>query len=230
MARYKEQGKVKTEWSPNFAYAIGLITSDGWLSSDRRHIGLVSKDVEVIKNIQSALSLTNRITRAGRGGEIVKKYFKIVFGDKAFYRFLNKIGLTAAKSKTIRAVETPNKFFSDFLRGLFDGDGSFYSFWDKRWPNSFCFKLSFASASSDFIGWLKNKLAELYDVKGYFHKGVGVTNLEYTKGDSKKLFSAMYYSDDVLLLRRKYLKMKTAIRKDRKLGLEYLQKQRAGLA
>lgn len=231
MAKYKLQRKIKIEWSSNFAYAIGLIASDGWLHSNGRHIGLGSKEIELVENLKQAFSLTNRITQSEFHKKINKQFFVIIFGDKIFYKFLNKIGITKAKSKTIQSVNIPKKYFADFIRGLFDGDGTFYSYWDKRWPRSFGFKLSFASASLNFIYWLKEKLTTLYKVKGYIHKGDGVFNLEYVKGDSKRLFYAMYSKQDILYLKRKYDKFKTAINQDEVVGLSYLQKhQNAGLA
>jgi len=210
----KPLNKIKISWSPKFAYAIGLITSDGCLSSDRSHIIFKSIDKELVENIKIALLLKNKIGRSARGGEKIKKYFNIQFGDKVFYQFLNKIGLKSAKSKTIKKVKIPDKFFVDFLRGLFDGDGTFYSFWDKRWPNSFVFQISFASASLDFLKWLKFKLTTLYKVKGFICKGKGVFNLRYVKGDSKKLFSQMYYNKDSLILLRKYVKIKNVLLED----------------
>ena len=36
------------QWNHDFAYAIGLITTDGNLSPDGRHINLTSKDEEII--------------------------------------------------------------------------------------------------------------------------------------------------------------------------------------
>lgn len=220
------QRKVQIKWSPNFAYAIGLIASDGNLNSDGRHIAFVSKDIELAKKFKTALKINNKITRVGRGGETVKEYYGVSFGDKIFYKFLNTIGLTKRKSKTIEFVNIPEKFFRDFLRGLFDGDGTFYTFWDTRWPNSFGFKLSFASASKNFIEWLRTELSRLYGVTGCFHKGAGVINLEYTKGDTKKLFNTMYHKTKLLFLNRKYRRIKTAFQKDERFGLVILQKPR----
>jgi len=220
------QRKINISWSENFAYAIGLITSDGCLSKDRRHFWLSSKDLELIENFKKSLSLKNKIGKYARGGEKEKRYFYINFGDVYFYKFLNKIGLMSAKSKIIQAVKVPRKYFPDFLRGLFDGDGTFYTFWDKRWARSFSFKLSIASASLNFINWLKEKLTKYYGVKGYIHKGDGVYNLEYVKGDSKKLFQVMYYSKNILCFSKKYHKMRTALKLDENLGLSFLQKQR----
>ncbi len=213
------QRKVKIEWSSNFAYAIGLIASDGCANKDGKKIWLSSKDLELVEKFRKALSLNNKIGKYARGGEIEKRYFYLSFGDVAFHRFLGDIGITPAKSRTIKLVSVPKEYFADFLRGLFDGDGTFYSFWDIRWKSSFVFKLSFASASINFISWLKEKLTEFYGVKGYIHKGVGVLNLEYVKGDSARLFAAMYYKKELLFLNRKYLKMKDAFEKDEALKL-----------
>jgi hypothetical protein len=214
------------EWSSNFAYAIGLIASDGWLSKESGRIGFGSKEIEMMNNFKAALSLENKIGRHARGGEKEKKYFYINFRNKVFYDFLITIGITPAKSRTIKSVIVADEFFSDFLRGLFDGDGTFYSFWDTRWPNSFVYKIAFASASLEFILWLKENLTRLYYTHGYVHKGAGVYNLEYCKGDSRKLFNTMYQCSNALFLRRKYDKIKSAINKDfvlhhqRRIGLE----------
>ena len=69
-------------------------------------------------------------------------------------------------------------------------------------------------------------LSGLYETTGYIHKGAGVLNLEYVKGDSKKLFLAMYHNKRSLYLKRKHNKMKNAIKKDELVGSSYLQKPR----
>jgi len=215
---FQRQRKVNIRWSRNFAYAIGLLATDGNLSKDKRHISLKSAEEEMIENFKNALQLNNKITKSARGGEKTKKYLNVYFGDIVFYAFLNKIGITSAKSKTIKNVRIPDKFFADFLRGVFDGDGTFYTFWDKRWPNSFGFQIAFASASFNFMKWLKNKLAQNYKVKGFICRGKRVFNLRYVKGDSEKIFNIMYYKKDAsLFLKRKYLKIKIALDKNKKL-------------
>ncbi len=214
MSAIQRLHKVKIEWSSPFAYAIGLIASDGNLSHDGRHIGIISAELEAVENFKKALGVNNRVGRSARGGESIKKYFYTQVGDIVFYEFLNSIGLTRAKSKTIKAVAVPDEFFADFVRGLFDGDGTFYSFWDKRWPNSFGFQMAFASASPVFINWFKENLTRLYGVKGCFHNGDGVLNLRYMKGDSVKLFNVMYYKKDLIFLERKYRNILNIIERD----------------
>jgi len=84
-------------------------------------------------------------------------YF-VQFTNVKFYKFLLGIGLMPAKSKILKQMRIPNKYFFDFLRGHFDGDGTFYSYWDKRWKSSFMFYLSFASASLAHLVWCASKL------------------------------------------------------------------------
>lgn len=215
---FKLQNKVKIRWSSNFAYAIGLLASDGCISPDGRHIVLRSIDRELIQNLITALNLKNKI-----GFYIYKsggrKCYHVQFGDKIFYNFLNSIGLTQNKSKTIKSVDIPEKFFADFLRGMFDGDGTFYHSWDKRWPKSLVFQTSFASASRDYIKWFQNKLTNLYGVKGFICQGSGVFNLRYVKGDSRKLFYVMYYKNNPLFLRRKYDKFRRVLELDNQLKI-----------
>ena len=217
MSEIQRKRKVKIEWSPAFAYGIGLLASDGFLNKDGRHIGMKTAERELIDNFKAAFGVQNKIGRSSRGGEVEKRYYHMSFGDVVFYQFLNSIGITNAKSKTIQKVQVPDKFFADFLRGIFDGDGTFYSFWDIRWPSSFVFQLAFASASIDFIGWLQNQSMRLFSVRGFVKKGDGVYNLTYFKNDTRKLFQAMYYKKDLLFLSRKFRKIQEALDADQEL-------------
>ena len=63
----KPLGKINTTWSPELAYAIGLIVTDGSLSKDGRHINFTSKDKSQIKNFQKALHFESRIGKKGNG-------------------------------------------------------------------------------------------------------------------------------------------------------------------
>ena len=131
--------KVKIRWSADFAYAIGLLVTDGNLSKDNRHISFTSKDYELIENLQIGLGINENVGKKARGGEKEKKYFVLEFSDVIFYRFLLSIGLMPAKSKILGEIAVPRLYMMDFLRGHFDGDGSFFSYFDPRWRSSFMF-------------------------------------------------------------------------------------------
>src|SRR5437763_274151 len=44
-------------WSPNLAWAVGLMATDGNLSGDGRHLSLVSKDRELLETFRACLNL-----------------------------------------------------------------------------------------------------------------------------------------------------------------------------
>jgi hypothetical protein len=104
----KPKGKVKIRWSPNFAYAIGLLVSDGNLSPDGRHIVFVSKDREQLLNFTKALDIHVAITDVVSIDNLVKR---IQFGDVLFYQFLLDIGLMANKSKILGEIKIPGEYF-----------------------------------------------------------------------------------------------------------------------
>src|SRR3989338_8038716 len=161
----KPNGQVKIEWSPRFAYAIGLLTADGCLSKDGRHIDLTSKDKPQVVLFRKCLGLATKVsTKLSGSGNLA---YCVQFSDVLFYRFLLSIGLSPAKSKTITRVSIPNEYFLDFVRGYFDGDGCSYSFYDSVFPKSYRFYLSFISASPTFIDWLRKRLKEAIQVKGH---------------------------------------------------------------
>lgn len=205
----KPLGKVKIKWSPEFAYAIGLIVTDGSLSKDGRHISFTSKDIELINKFQKSLGINLSIGKKGRATGAEKKYFVVQIGDVLFYRFLEKIGLMPNKTKILKSVSVPNKYFNDFLRGHYDGDGSSYSYWDPRWRSSFMFYTSFLSASKTHINWLRDKIYTTTKIKGHITKSINSScyQLKYAKRESVKILKKIYYSPNVVCLSRKRLKI-----------------------
>jgi hypothetical protein len=203
----KLKGDVKIKWSSNFAYAIGLIVTDGCLGRDGGHIDFTSKDLEQIENFKKCLGITAKIGYKISGGGFVSR--RIQFRNEKFYAFLVKIGLTPSKSKTIGKIMIPDRFFFDFLRGSFDGDGTFYSYWDKRWKSSFMFYTEFISASQTHIDWIRSKIYEDLGINGHITTNSNnvCKQLKYAKADSLKIIRKMYYSNNVVCLSRKKLKI-----------------------
>lgn len=202
----KPSKSISEKWTSNLAYAVGLLATDGNLSSDRRHISFDSKDKEQVENFIKCLGLTNNITRKSRSREEIKKYYQVQFGSVLFYKFLESIGLHSCKSRTIQGVNIPTKFFFDFLRGVFDGDGTFYVFKhpESQWPQ---LRIKFSSASPNFLRWLQGEINERLETRGYITKGTRAENLEYAKSDSLRLAESMYYSSKIVRLSRKYAKI-----------------------
>ncbi len=205
--------KINTKWSVELAYVIGLIVSDGNLSKTGRHVIFVSKDMEQINTIQHCLKINNKVSLKKSGYSERKQYYYIQIGDVSFYRFLLSIGLTPAKSKTMDTVKIPSKYFADFLRGNLDGDGTFYSYWDKRWASSFLFYVIFTSASLQYITWLRTKIEKLFGILGHItgRPPKSIYQLKYAKQEAEIIIKKMYHKPDVPKLERKFIKISHAM-------------------
>ena len=208
---FNTKRRISQIWSPNLAYAVGLLATDGCLASKSTLIDLTSKDREQLENFCRCVGVEYRITK--KKGSNGKTYLRIQFKNVLFYGFLLSVGLTPAKSKTLGELRVPDEYFFDFLRGVFDGDGSFYSYWDPRWRSSFMYYVCFVSASPTFVGWLRKKLKALLGITGHISAdGRGRTaQLKYAKSESLKLLRAMYTPGRVYLTRKR-LKIERALR------------------
>ena len=200
------------EWSPKLAYAVGLLASDGCLSPPGHLIDLTSKDKNQLDNFIKCLGVDLKITSKEAGG---RRYLRVQFKNVLFYGFLVSIGLTPAKSKTLGPLKIPDKYFFDFLRGSFDGDGCTYSYWDKRWRSSFMFYTVFVSASIAHINWLQETIQRLTSLSGHMTHGSEhrvLHQLKYAKAESRILLSKMYRQKSCVHLHRKRLKIDRMLR------------------
>src|SRR3989344_6928905 len=189
----KPKRLVSEKWRPELAYAIGLLASDGCLAKNVTLVDLTSKDREQLGNFCRCIGVDLRIGEKSSGfGQ--KDNFRVQLKNVFFYNFLLSVGLTPAKSKTLGALRVPRKYFFDFLRGLFDGDGSTYSYWDKRWRSSFMFYVCFASASPDFLRWLRRTLFVRLRITGHITcaERHSTIQLKYAKEEGLKILRRMY--------------------------------------
>jgi hypothetical protein len=201
--RYKL--KRTYSWSSNMAYVVGLIASDGCLLNDLRHIDFTSKDRQLVELYRKLIRPEAKIGIKLSG--IGRPYFRVQLGDVALYDFLTTAGLTPRKSHTIKSVAVPDVWFADFLRGLFDGDGSISGYMDKRWRNSYMFYTTYVSASQVFLEWLQQAIQRLVpEIRGgtVNKSGPSICQLSYAKHDSRQLFRFMYKHEQVPCLQRKY--------------------------
>lgn len=204
---FNAKKRISEVWSPNLAYAIGLIATDGCLARHCTLIDLTSKDREQLENYIRCLGVKFPIsTKVGGNG---KTYLRVQFKSVLFYNFLLSVGLTPAKSKTLGEIKIPKKYFWDFLRGSYDGDGSSYAYWDPRWRSSYMFYTAFVSASEFHINWLQEEIFRRLAIRGHITvvNGKSLFQLRYAKADSLKILGHMYYTPDVICLSRKRLKI-----------------------
>lgn len=204
------------KWSADIAYAVGLITTDGSLSNDGRHIIFRSSDPQLLETFKKCLSLSNKISLTKHDLWATRPAYKLQFGNVKFYRWLNKIGLYSNKTKTISSLKINKKYFPDFLRGHLDGDGSIATYEDRSLtkinPKYIYIRLQvrFQSASKKHIYWLQKEVEKLMNVKGFItyqkpreYQTIGAWRLVFAKKKSIVLLRRIYYKEELPCLIRK---------------------------
>ena len=194
------------------AYVVGLLATDGCLSSDRRHIILTSRDRALVETFLACLGRPIKYTvgRTRRG----KRAYYAQFSDVAFYDWLLARGLTPRKSLTLGPIDVPDAHLISLARGLLDGDGSVSVFIDRptrlRYPDYEYERLwvFFLSASRAHIDWLRGRLKELVGLNGYVERIVrkkrhDLFRLKYGKRESIILLRLLYADPTAPCLDRK---------------------------
>ncbi len=203
------------KWTDHLAYCVGLLATDGCLYNDGRHIDFTSADLQLVTLFKNLMKLSNKI--GYKKGSSGNKSPHIQFGNIGFYKWLLSIGLTPRKSLTLGPLKIPRRFFIDFTRGCFDGDGTIYSYMDPRWANSHMFYISFASASKTFTEWLQKQLINIVGINGHVttakheHKH-NMYQLRFAKKESLVLVKKMFYNKQVPCLKRKREKIRNILK------------------
>ena len=200
-------------WSHDMAYILGFIATDGYITPGGcLGIGLKLEDEEILVKISQALE-SNRPLIYGKAKtkKDSDKYFGTVslnISNIIIKEDLEKLGIVANKTFSLGRFDMiPEEYELDFIRGAFDGDGTFGKSGGERCKNNVQFRARFCSASLEFIQYIRDTL-EKYEI---FCPQIVVEN----KGRKNTLYSICYstqatakyyflaYQEDSLCLRRK---------------------------
>jgi len=212
MTRIKSPEK-EFAWTAELAYVVGLLATDGCLSKDGRHIVMRSSEKPMLRTFKKCLNISNKI---GTTKNSKTPSYRVQLSNVQLYRWLEKIGLSQAKTHTIGELQIPDEFFRDFLRGHLDGDGSIYGYIDRynqyrgrTYVNQRIFT-RFISASKIHIEWLSSKIKVLAGVHGALIEEkphapgrVSIWELKFAKKESVKLLNWIYYAPKIPCLKRK---------------------------
>jgi hypothetical protein len=198
-------------WTPELAYVVGLIATDGNLSPDGRHLAIPSGDRSLLESIRACLGLTNRIREEC---PVSRPIYRLQWGDRVFYDWLLSIGMTPAKSLTLQALAVPDEQFPDFFRGCIDGDGSVLRYTDRyhtRKNESYVYERLYVvlvSASRPFLEWVQGSIIRLVGARGAISinrkpAARPLYALRYGKRESIPVLRWCYYAPGLPCLARK---------------------------
>lgn len=195
LRKYKVNDNFFKTWSHDMAYVLGFWWADGYMRKRIRKNSFVygfalcqqTKDKYILKNILNAMGSNNPIytPKSRPSSSHFEINSKIIFDD------LIALGGVPNKSKFIRMPSVPHEFIGDFIRGLFDGDGSISI--NKKYKTT---KQAYiCSGNIDFINDLKTILDNL-GINGIVDDNANPNNicylLRFNVEQIKKLGILMY--------------------------------------
>jgi len=189
------------------AYWLGFICADGNINKTNNKVTLTSKDLEVIEKFKYCVGSEHKISHSEYLDKRTHKNYKrytIQITTKPFA--LNLINLEVTKNKTNNLI-FPNideKFYSYFISGLFDGDGTICH---RSSNNQLLISLISTNEIINFIQQhIKDKLGiNKTKVQRVTHNGNVYKMLLYDRKDVLKFLKFIYNKNfDDLYLKRKY--------------------------
>jgi intein-encoded DNA endonuclease-like protein len=194
------------------AYVLGFFAADGYITVNRRggeFWCIQITDKELLESIKASIGSNHTIgSRSGAVNE--KRKYRLQIGSIEMCNDLRKLGYAERKTKCIVLPSIPKKYFPDFTRGYFDGDGNVWvgDIHKNRIKQVKVIFTAFTSCSHDFLQQLHNKLLE-FGVKGgsIYRAKQTYSRLQLSTHDSLKLYEIMYNTGAVnnLYLQRKKL-------------------------
>jgi hypothetical protein len=189
------------QWTPELAYAVGLIATDGNLpGQNKSDVIFVSADRELHDVYQRCLEVSVPTKESLRQGGR-KVIYTTTINSPQLRSLLEGIGLTSAKSKMLGPLAVPDEFFRDFFRGCIDGDGSVMLL---KFEHHRYLGIALSSASEAFVGWIQATVMHLTGIRGRLYRvRQGVWRLDYAYRNGKAIAEWMYYSPSLPCLQRK---------------------------
>ena len=216
----RSQGESRTKYhvnddffktqSPEMAYILGLLGSDGCVAQNKNiiYIELQRQDKAILEKVNNILQNERPIQDyiTGRGYENSKMYFysKTIKEDLADFHIVpNKTYSNEYKFPEL----LEEKYYADYIRGLFDGDGCIKD-------SNHCITWQIDTGSQDIAIQLQKYLTTLgieAKILTLPKTNINIYRLYcYNQKNCKKVFSLIYNNSE-LYLQRKYDKFKSLL-------------------
>jgi intein/homing endonuclease len=204
------------------AYVLGFFAADGYITVNKRggqFWCIQVADKKLLESIKKEISSEHKIGIRLYKNSIKSISYRLQIGSIEMCEDLRKLGFSKRKTKSLSVPNVPDKYFSDFIRGYFDGDGNVWSglVHKDRKTHTLVLQIVFTSCSLKFLEKIREKL-QMFDMeRGVIRKGKGnYFRLVYSVRNSLKLHDFMYngIGTSKLFLQRKkdvfqrYIKMR----------------------
>ncbi len=189
------------------AYILGFMYADGNIVKTKRdnyYIAIYTADEALLIAMAHCMKSEHKIAKrvSETGGN-----YRIQIGSKDWFFDLGTLGLFPDKTSRMRLPTIPVKYFGDFVRGYFDGDGNVWAgtIHKQRKTTTETIQVMFTSCSQLFLTDLKTALQDA-GIKGggmYIPKKGNFARIIFSSNDALKIYQIMYNRRHKLFLKRK---------------------------
>jgi len=193
--KYRANHDYFSQWSHNMAYCLGFITGDGhvWNSRPFISVNIKASDKYVVEFIRDQISPESKVRYSNGMVQMCIQSPQIVAD-------LEKYNVNHDKTFNMKIdFDIPNEFWGDYLRGLFDAEGSIWrtKFSKDGKPYHHC---NIATASKQMAADLLKRIGFGYTriVRGKYFEW------KCCQLDAVKLYDIMYKDQNCFKLLRKF--------------------------
>ncbi|XOB41984.1 MAG: LAGLIDADG family homing endonuclease [Candidatus Nealsonbacteria bacterium] len=199
------------KWNSKMSYVLGYIVADGCIaiSKDRKShpftLNITSADLKHLYLLKETLESEHKISKKSRKAD--NNGYQLQIRNHIITKDLMNLGIFPRKTYNLNPIKVPEKYFPDFIRGFFDGDGSVYIYKVNGVPQ---IKASFSNPSLPFIAKLNQDLCRkmgismktIHEDKNKRRK-IPLYYIDFYIDDCEKFAEFMYRNNSSLFLLRK---------------------------
>lgn len=191
------------------SYVLGYVVADGCVFKDKSRensfiFNITSKDKTHLEKIKKIFKSQHKISIKPNGVSGFAYQFQV--RNNTLCKDLEILGILPRKTYNLQSILTPKKYFADFVRGFFDGDGSVYIY---KVNSTYQIKIELVSVSRAFVSDLNTNLCKKLNIPlKNIHENV--TEGKMTKysivfyiSDSEKFYKFVYQKNTPIYLTRK---------------------------
>lgn len=197
----------------NKAYILGLLYADGNVSKNKyaMQISLQEEDKHILDKIRSELNTDTPLYfhEKNKKNKNFKNIYTLIINNEHMHKSLINNGVVPQKTFVIKFPEfLDDELIRHFIRGYFDGDGSFGFY--KRKDRQNCYHISFSLiGTNDFC----QRVKEIIETKLDVHCCIGYCHQKYDspirclsvagRYNCQKVLDWLYDDAEMFLIRKK---------------------------
>lgn len=187
--------------TPEKAYVIGLLWSDGCNKTDRGTVTLKlqEEDKHILEDIKKLIHTDRPLYYCQKTSDSHQNMYALEVTNKHISDVLDRLGMKSAKSLTLQFPEWLDKtLYNSFLRGIVDGDGCIF-----KASGTYCVSIVGTKSLCEYIQTFLKSIDINSKIYSYNNNGVTVSLYISGKNNSSK-FLDFIYKDATIYLKRKY--------------------------